>query len=79
MHPSVILALPSFTKGLTFYLAMLRTKVIALDPAKSLKRKFGDKDEWRAVLRLLHSEGAVNFDESRSEIVVPLPSTVPDA
>ena len=46
---------------------MLRAKVIALDPAKSLKRKFGDKDEWRAVLRLLHSEGAVNFDESRSE------------
>lgn len=45
-----------------------------LDPAKSLKRNFGDKDEWRCLLRELHSEDALIYTEDRDEIVVPPPS-----
>ena len=44
----------------------------SIDPAKSLKRKFSDKDEWRFELRQLHDEGNLHFAEDRDEIVVPL-------
>ena len=70
----VRLALPSFGTGRTFYRSMLRVKVQQIDPAKSLKRKFGDKDEWRRLLKLLQDDGALTYDESCDEIVVPVPS-----
>lgn len=57
---------------------MLRVKVLLLDPAKSLKRKFPDKDEWRGILRQLQDEGELTFTEERDEIVIPLPAA-PDA
>ena len=53
---------------------MLRVKVQQIDPAKSLKRKFGDKDEWRRLLKLLQDDGALTYDELCDEIVVPVPS-----
>ena len=37
---------------------------------KTLKRKFGDKDEWRIVLRQLQTEGMLSFTEERDEIIV---------
>ena len=46
---------------------MLRNKVQQIDPAKSLKRKFGDKDEWRVVLQQLQEEGALSFTEDRDD------------
>ena len=73
LHALVLLALPHFAVGRTFYRSMLRNKVQQIDPAKSLKRKFGDKDEWRVVLQQLQEEGALSFTEDRDEIVVPLP------
>ena len=57
---------------------MLRAKVLQIDPAKSLKRKFPDKDEWRAILRQLQDAGELTFTEDRDEVVVPLPAA-PDA
>ena len=50
----------------------------SFDPAKSLKRKFPDKDEWRGILRQLQDEGELTFTEERDEIVIPLPAA-PDA
>ena len=74
------LALPKFEKGRTFYRSMLRHKVLQIDPAKSLKRKFGDKDEWRRVLQQLQDEGALTYNGDHDEIVVPLPADAhPDA
>ena len=70
----ILLALPSFHKGRAFYRSMLRAKVTQIDQAKTLKRKFGDKDEWRIVLRQLQTEGMLSFTEERDEIVVPLPT-----
>ena len=70
----ILLALPSFHKGRAFYRSMLRAKVTQIDPAKTLKRKFGDKDEWRIVLRQLQTEGMLSLTEERDEIVVPLPT-----
>ena len=46
--------------------------------SSGLKRKFPDKDEWRAILRQLQDAGELTFTEDRDEIVVPLPA-VPDA
>ena len=74
----ILLALPKFEKGRTFYRSMLRVKVQQIDPAKSLKRKFPDKDEWRGILRQLQDEGELTFTEERDEIVIPLPAA-PDA
>ena len=74
----ILLALPKFEKGRTFYRSMLRAKVQQIDPAKSLKRKFPDKDEWRGILRQLQDEGELTFTEDRDEIVIPLPAA-PDA
>ena len=53
---------------------MLRAKVMQIDPAKRLKRKFGDKDEWRTVLRQLQADSMLSFTEECDEIVVPLPT-----
>ena len=66
------LALPTFEKGRVFYRSMLRVKLQKIDPAKSLKRKFGDKDEWRSMLGQLQDEGALTYNQDRDEIVVPL-------
>ena len=66
------LALPSFGNGRTFYRSMLRVKVQQIDPAKSLKRKFGDKDEWRNLLHQLQEEGTLVYNESCDEIAVPI-------
>jgi hypothetical protein len=77
LHTLILLALPTFHKGRTFYRSMLRAKVQQIDPAKSLKRKFGDKDEWRAVLRQLQEEGTLMFTEGCDEILVPLPTAAP--
>ena len=74
----ILLVLPKFEKGRTFYRSMLRAKVQQIDPAKSLKRKFPDKDEWRGILRQLQDEGELTFTEDRGEIVIPLPAA-PDA
>ena len=74
----ILLVLPKFEKGRTFYRSMLRAKVQQIDPAKSLKRKFPDKDEWRGILRQLQDEGELTFTEDRDEIVIPLPAA-PDA
>ena len=80
------LVLPTFEKGRIFYRSMLRVKVQSIDPVKSLKRKFGDKDEWRSVLGQLQDEGALTYNRDRDEIVVPLvgagpppPAPTPDA
>jgi hypothetical protein len=69
----ILLALPSF-QGRVFYRSMLRAKVQQIDPAKPLKRKFGDKDEWRVVLQQLQTDGMLSFTEERDEIAVPLPT-----
>ena len=71
LHDLILLALPTFTKGRTFYHSMLRVKVQQEDPAKTLKRKFGDKDEWRLLLRQLQDAGTLSYDEDRDEIIVP--------
>ena len=70
--------LPTFEKGRIFYRSMLRVKVQNIDPVKSLKRKFPDKEEWRGILRQLQDEGELTFTEERDEIVIPLPAA-PDA
>ena len=71
LHDLILLALPTFTKGRTFYRSMLRAKVQQVDPAKTLKRKFGDTDEWRLLLRQLQDAGTLSYDETRDETVVP--------
>ena len=66
------LALPKFEKGRIFNRSMLRHKVKQVDSAKSLKRKFGDKDEWRNLLHQLQEEGTLVYNESCDEIAVPI-------
>ena len=69
----ILLALPKFEKGRTFYRSMLRAKVQQIDPAKSLKRTFPDKAEWLGILQQLQNAGELTFAEDRDEIVAPLP------
>ena len=45
--------------------------------SKSLKRKFGAKDEWHKLLKQLQDEGVLTYDESCDKIVVPAPASSP--
>ena len=69
LHELVLLALPEFPKGRTFYRSMLRAKV---QKADLLKRSFADKDEWRSLLQKLQEEGILSYTSEKDEIVVPL-------
>ena len=66
----ILLVLPKM--GPTFYRSMLRAKVKTIDP---VKRSFPDKDEWKAVLGELQTEGKLTYNEQgRDEITMSLQS-----
>ena len=53
----------------SFYTATLRQMVEQADKAK---RRFGNKDEWKVVLRELHTAGHLIYDEAGSSCSLPV-------
>ena len=53
---------------------MLRASVRKAD---TLKRAFGDKEEWRQALAKLAAEGHLSYVQESDEIVVPIAPVAP--
>ena len=54
----------------SLYRSTLRANVKKIDLAK---RSFGDKDEWRAVLKVLQEAGKLTYSEETDSISLPAP------
>ena len=54
----------------SMYRSTLRANVKNIDPAK---RSFGDKDEWRAVLKVLQEAGKLTYSEETDSISLSAP------
>ena len=60
----------------SIYRSTLRANVKSIDPAK---RGFGDKDEWKAALKVLQEAGMLSFSEVTDTVTLPAPEEGPAA
>ena len=61
--------LPSFSGRTSVYRSMLRVAVKKIDTVKP-PRSFGDKDEWKAVLKALQEAGKLTYSEQNDTILL---------